>query len=445
MSIRINNFLGVWDQAKGINHTQPEKPSFLKANKGTLIAISMVAFLAIGSLAAGGLLIYLFKMNTIVAWSLLGGGGGALIIDALIGGVILYVRNRKAGEALPDTSGDAKNHLEGGRDVLSNISEGTEHDLGAKDDYKQQSTYRVVSWNVATSKDYSNMCFIKQKMACGTNLADACDELLMDAWSSFQASQEEYAARADLFRQAFHKFEDLDIICLQESWEMEPEDLKAILPEGYSTFSYYNSDGRECAIAWNTSKFSKVDHANLSYASDYISSFNSAPDTIALLKDLINGTTICVGSAHLRGFSLAYATFEEEIRRQQELYKAQAGDNQARYDLAIMDAVQADLYIFAGDLNTTDEHYPARLNIIRGHGYFSDTSDSNPTIYDANLKENDKKTPKPAKLDHIFVKGREGSQVLIHSINPLQSTPLNNFNRPSDHLPIGAEISYTRA
>jgi endonuclease/exonuclease/phosphatase family metal-dependent hydrolase len=360
-----------------------------------------------------------FNVNTIAAWSLLGGGGG-LAIGVLISGVVIFVRHRRSEDNI-SVSNDTKNGLEA-------------------EDHQSQSSYRIVSWNVATLRDYSNMCFINKKMQEGSEFLTAYNEFLNGA--AYEASTEEKQARVGLFQQTFQQFGNPDIICLQETWEMKPQDLQAILPEGYSFFSYENNAGRDCTIVWNSSKFSKISHANINYDPEYIPSYNSSPDTIALLKDNTNGTTICVGSAHLRGFSLAYETFED-MRKKQELERAKTGDNQARYDLDTMDAVQADLYIFAGDFNVTTEHYQPRFDIIREHGYITDVTDSTTTIYDANLRESDGVSPKPVRLDHIFVKGREGTAVQIQSVD-VGATTLNDFNRPSDHLPIGAEVTYTR-
>lgn len=432
MSTRINPEQGTWERPEGVQQNQPEKPSFFEMNKGTIIAVGVVAFLAIGSLVAGGVLLY-FKINTIAAWSLLGGGGGVLVLDALVGGVIFNIRHQKAedGPKILRTSNGSLEQVKGRDNDASEVGK----------DGAQSSTYSVVSWNVATLRDYSNMCFINNKMQGGAEFLDAYNELLTGA--PYQATEQEKLARSGLFQQAFQKFGNPDIICLQESWEMKQRELEAILPEGYSAFSYETSAGRDCTVVWNTSKFSKINHANIVYDPEYIPSFNSSPDTIVLLKDNTNGTTICVGSAHLRGFSLAYNTFEE-MRKMQELHRAEAGDNQTRYDLDTMEGAQADLYIFAGDFNVTAEHYPARLDIIREYGYTNDETDSSPTIYDANLREDDGETPKPARLDHIFVKGREGSKVEIQNVD-LQRTSLNAFTRPSDHLPIGAKVSYLRA
>lgn len=82
-------------------------------NRGTLIAIAAIALLAISSLVAGGLLLH-FELNTTAAWSLLGGGGGILILDALIGGIVLYIRRQKVEDRPPsvDKKGVLPEHME---------------------------------------------------------------------------------------------------------------------------------------------------------------------------------------------------------------------------------------------------------------------------------------------------------------------------------------------
>ena len=258
----------------------------------------------------------------------------------------------------------------------------------------------------------------------------------------YNAKAKEKKARVGMFQEAFQLLGTTDIICLQESTEMQSQDLQNILPSGYSFFSYETTAGRDGTIVWNSEKFDKVAHANVTYDPTYIPlpEYCSAPDTIVLLRDRMNGTTICVGSAHLRGFSLAYNLLEKD-EEQQELKKAQTGDNQTKYDLDTMDAISADLYVFAGDYNVTREHYQPRFDIIYNHAYITDIHDDNPTMYDINLKEQDGETPKPVKLDYIFVKGRKDVQVQVQHID-LQKTQLDNFNRPSDHLPIGAQVQF---
>ncbi len=395
-----------------------QSPLLLDSHKGKLV--TGVALLAIGALIAGGLLHYL-KINTIAAWSLIG-GGSALAVGALIGSLVLFIRHRNASKENVHRAPAQQEWSEG-----SNES----------DRQKKSAAYKIVSWNVATFRDYSNLCSIKNGMVQGLQFLEAYQESQKGA--AYQATDEESAARTVFFRQAFQQFGNPDIICLQESWEMRQEDIQAILPPGYSFFSYESDAGKECTVVWHSEKFSKIGHTDLVYDPTHIISVNSAPDTIALLKDNANGTTICVCSAHLRGFSLAYGTSEETLK-QLELTKAQAGDNQTQVDLKAMDTVQADLYLFAGDFNVTMEHYQQRFDLIARHGYVTDRSDNGPTIYDANLKEEDGITPKPVRLDYIFVKGGKNAHVHIQHID-LPRTELNEYNnRPSDHLPIGAQV-----
>lgn len=269
MNTRIHSLHGTWEPSEGTQQDQLGKPHL---NKGTISAVCCVAFLAIGSLVAGGVLLY-FKINTIAAVSLLGGGGGILILDALVGGVILYLHHQKTkdGSKIPTSNGHSEQV--NGRD-----NDNSEADK----DGAQSSTYSVVSWNVGTLRDYSNMCFINNKMQCGAKFLDAYNELLTGA--PYHATEQEKLARTGLFQQAFLQFGNPDIICLQESYQMKQEELKAILPEGYSNFSYETSSaGRNCTVVWNTSKFSKISHANIFYDPEYIPSFNSSPDTIILL------------------------------------------------------------------------------------------------------------------------------------------------------------------
>lgn len=90
-----------------------------------------------------------------------------------------------------------------------------------------------------------------------------------------------------------------------------------------------------------------------------------------------------------------------------ELQQAERGNHQARFDLETMKGCQSDIYIFAGDFNTTREHYPDRLSIIENEGYVTDLSDTHATILDANLTETDG-APKTVKLDYIYAKSSAG-------------------------------------
>src|ERR1700722_2856852 len=321
-------------------------PSFLEANKNKMIVITVVAAVAISALVAGGLLLY-FKVNTIAALSLMG-GGGALTMGNLIGGVVIYVRHQRP-------SSDAEMNQ---RVAEKNPSE----ERGQK--VKGTHKIKVVSWNVGTRGDYGNMCHLKQRVKffmgkneregafvdIGNNIFEDVgffiaeeattekkaltkEEALWEAWQEvstsggYDTTQEEENARMGIFQHAFEQFDNPDIICLQESHQIEKEkDWERILP-GYTVFTYARYHECNCTIAWKSAQFSKVDQAKIMYDPDYIPSSSSAPDTIVLLKDNANGTTICVGSAHLCGFSLAYETLEGE-EKEANLQQARAGDNQ---------------------------------------------------------------------------------------------------------------------
>lgn len=390
---------------------------------GKAIAITGIALLAIASLVAGGLLFH-YNINFIAAYSyasysLLGVGGGLLVAD-LIAGMIIYIFDQK-----PENN------------LLSNELIIEKRPLEKENILRVDGSYHIVTWNVGTKRDYSNMCCIKNKMNSGTSFVDAFDKRL-----EIEATREESKNRVAIFKNAFSQFNNPDIICLQETWQMQPKALQDLLPKGYTHYSCQDKNcDHDCTIVWNSEKFVKQDEAELNYPQDcLVSPLASAPDTILLLKDTTNGMTICVDSAHLKGFSLAYDTL---LTKNEELDKAKKGDNQARYDLATMDQVQADLYVFAGDFNVTRQHYCHRLHIIEKHGYITDLLDTKPTIYDVNLKE-ENNNPKAAKLDHIYAKGGKNVQVEIKE-TILQRTELNNFNdRPSDHIPIGAKVSYIR-
>ncbi len=162
-----------------------------------------------------------------------------------------------------------------------------------------------------------------------------------------------------------------------------------------------------------------------------------APDTIVLLQDVKEGTTLCVASSRLAGFSLGYDNLQFE-EKEYQLTLAQQGDYQTDYNLNTMNNIQADLYIFAGDFNVTRDHYPQRLKMLEEDKYMTDLSDVEPTLYDANLKEEDKLMPQTVKLDYIYARGNNGLKV---EKEILGNTPLEKLERPSDHLPVAAKIT----
>ena len=109
---------------------------------------------------------------------------------------------------------------------------------------------------------------------------------------------------------------------------------------------------------------------------------------------------------------------------------------------------EADLYVWAGDFNADRRHYDERLKIMYKadpYAYSTDFLDVEPTVYDDDLKGLDGVSPEPVKRDHIFAKGREGLEIKI-SETPLRRTALDKFKqRPSNHVPIAATISFQKS
>lgn len=386
---------------------------FRENNKNKAIATVSIALLAISALITGGLLLY-FKVNTLAAWILMGCGITIAIADA-IGGVMMCICHNKSKKSLHN---DGLQYTPE-KNLSANNEEGNT--------VSNASSYHIVSWNVGSLRDYANMCLIKNMLNNGSEFSSAFREAKK---CQYVATGSEKITRNGIFREAFQQFGNPDIICLQETQWMRPQDFNAILPPGYSYFTSEVEGKRNCTVIWNTEKFSSLHPVPLNYDRQVIT--NPAPDTVVLLQDKTDGVKICVDSVHLRGFSLADRANSSE--------KAKPGDYQALCDLAALNKVVADFYIFAGDLNATPQHYPKRAAIIRSYGYTTDETDMTPTVYDGNLENNDG-SPEAVRLDYIFVKARNGAHAHIRS-ERLKKNELNDFKkRPSDHIPIGAEVT----
>lgn len=412
----INPLAGSWTNLPG---------NFIKKEVGfsnkTIFIATIIAIFAIGATVAGSIL-FDRKIQPTLAKSLLGSGGGILGLEILLG-MISLIRQNLANR--PNYQARIPH-----RDQVK-----TEDPSTAQATNKQPG-YTILSWNIGVSRDFDKLCATKHKMSDdGLTFAQAYKNLD----PTYQASSTENEDRFALFAETFQNFSQScgtpDFICLQESWEIEKlHALPRVLPQGYAST---NSNGQaDCVVAWNTSKFTLLGQATLDYDPNYVATMNSSPDTVVLLQDNETGMTICVGSAHLRGMSLTDIVSSKDTTKAEALERAQAGDNQARYDLATMQKVKAHLYIYAGDFNATREHYPLRLQLLENEGYVSDQSDTTPTIYDSNLVTAEQ-LPMAVKLDHIYAKG---GNVQVQALHPL--TQLDNPNRASDHLPIGAVVTF---
>jgi endonuclease/exonuclease/phosphatase family metal-dependent hydrolase len=261
-------------------------------------------------------------------------------------------------------------------------------------------------------------------------------------------SKKEEVARTKMFKQAFQQFGNPDIICLQETWQTKTKDWEAVLPDGYAYYTHTDDNlNSNCTVVWNVQKFTKIAHASITYDGAYIDpeGTNSlqAPDTAVLLRDKANGTLICVNSVHLSSFPSGNSAVPDE-RGELALQKAAGiGHRQAEYDLNTMAGVDADLYIFAGDFNANANDNP-QFEELKKQGYVTDNTDTAPTVYDARLSDTDGRAPISVKMDYIYAKAASDSLATVKQ-QKLKRTPLDNMKRPSDHIPIGAEVTLTRS
>jgi endonuclease/exonuclease/phosphatase family metal-dependent hydrolase len=359
-----------------------EKPRRLSSTKCFVITMAVIMFLCTISFIAGGILI---SSNNYNGWFLIV-IGGSFGIPSIITSVCGY----------------------------------RTHSLSK--------SYTIVSWNVGTISDFSKMCYMRDALKKHEIFNH------FDYKPHHPKANKDY--KNDLLSTAMEELKP-DILCLQEIWQFTSKDFQDMLPVGYGAFAYHNQNGMDCAVCWNADKFTMIAKANItsivqsefpSLDHNSLREFtNRAPDTIVLLHDKSNDTSICVASVHLKGFSL-----QDLAGKQYELKKAKIGDEQIVYDLNVMQLVKATGYIITGDMNVTQQHYPTRLDIIRQTGYVTN-DDILPTIYDSNLKEADGFTPQFVKLDHIFVKGavRVDTKTIPESAKWI-----------SDHFPVAATIKF---
>ncbi len=238
------------------------------------------------------------------------------------------------------------------------------------------------------------------------------------------------------------------IICLQEVWQFTTQDLNSLVP-GYATVPFINNQD-DCTILYDTSRFSLIAHATAidSKSKAHLSKF-------AYFYDAHLNLCVPVGSFHTSGFSLLGVNGDLESDETKEVTKlAKKGDDYLAEDLQFLmqpptsqlikdmklKIPPAKIHIAAGDLNATAQHYPARLEILFDLDFQNDSSWNEPTMFDANLIDQEGKHPLPVKLDHIFARG---GQVREFSPYPEgNSARLWNFDRPSDHLAVMAEVKF---
>ena len=236
--------------------------------------------------------------------------------------------------------------------------------------HEEGGSYKIVSWNLGTRKDYSNICFIKHELnrvetrwkiaiavailalglflvcgllyyfqqdllsrvaACGgiaLMLGDAVVvAVILSKWKGraarvskayqelhssgelqlgYTTTLKEQQDRTRIFQKAFRQFGNPDIMCLQGTEEMSSEDLINILPKGYT---FFRNEKEEDGVEDKTTVVWNAQ--KFSKVGHTVDAYN----TIILLEDGINGATICVANAHLPSFSLAYENIERRPKK----------------------------------------------------------------------------------------------------------------------------------
>lgn len=288
-------------------------------------------------------------------------------------------------------------------------------------------SYTITSYNMGTFNDFRNVTAARDFVSTGGAPAAAMPHVDANPPPTIPSRlRGEYnLARARLLRGTFEESQKAgaDFICLQENGEF---DVRSSLPANY----YSCTSGATSLIAWDNTKFQLLAYADFTYDSARMGITNSS-DTILLFQDRQQGVRLCITSAYLRAYNLAEPRVDHAAR----------GDYQTDFNLYAMSRVEADVYIFAGDFNVPRPCTSStRLTQLLEARYVTDVEDNAPTIFDANLRDG-AGLALPVKLDHIYARGA-GVGIQSH---PVSTQTLDNFDRASDHLPVGAVVSLRKS
>lgn len=231
-----------------------------------------------------------------------------------------------------------------------------------------------------------------------------------------------------------------DILCLQEVVTLEEK--KWLQEEGLGEI--YESVGEEVAradlwqcetvVAWKKDRFRKIKSVHVQYEqAPYLAPpiQRRPPNTMVLLQDLVIQKTVAVCSAHLAGFNLGFKKPEQQAKK---------GDEQLQHDLDYL-GTMSDFCIYAGDLNATRKHYPARFALLETAGFLSDIDHRVATVFDLNLKsKKNEGAPKKVKLDHVAVKCHEAATIAFTVKEDFPLDPASDLFLASDHVPLFYDI-----
>ncbi len=360
------------------------------------LIITALVITTLGLLAAGGYFLFA-TANTIMGWSLLGGG---LFLACIVPPISILLSSR-SGQSSP-TPGRPDpvpptfpEYIEGSSAVLS-IIEVRPHPVHTP------GVYSALFWNVGTEMDYANICFLRDQIDAGKSLSAAFSQLPKQTEPALVPSEADAQARPGMFRETL-TVASPDLIFLADTWEMGAEELKAMLPPDYLFVSHQDGARRNnCTVAWKMESFTLLDHRGLTYTKEMIPPNGRKPNTLVRLQDR-EGKKIAAIAGHLEGFNLNFAELPD-VERAKALEAAKLGDKQLESDLTVLNSMEADLHIYAADFNADRSIYPKRFTIIEGMGYKKAPVNSYATVYDVHVKDA-AGDPSPLRLDEIYFKG----------------------------------------
>ncbi len=226
---------------------------------------------------------------------------------------------------------------------------------------REPQEYTVMTWNVGTDSDYRRV---------------------YDADPS---------KREDLFRKIFASIKNLDLIGLQEVFDIKES---AFFPK--TEWKFHRNEDNDTSIVWNNKRFKLIADESITYD-------NIAGTTILMLEDRATRLKIRIVSAHIIGFNLENRNGQEQ------------GYDQLKQLLSSLQEPSADSTVLCMDANS-DKTHSNRLEQLKD---YRDDGDESPTSKNQEVGD--------VKLDWIFAKG-------LLEMQPI-ALPKELEENPSDHLP----------
>ncbi|NGX49231.1 MAG: hypothetical protein K940chlam5_00827 [Candidatus Anoxychlamydiales bacterium] len=260
------------------------------------------------------------------------------------------------------------------------------------------STFKVLTWDLSTDKDYSEA--LKR-----------AEETPPEDTTGFSALRDQ---TAKLAYEILIEENELAILCLQNIGS-DLDKIKSFLGDDFDILS----DGQDTAIAYSC-RFTPIKSflSNVREGRRY---------TILTLKDELTEKTYNVASAHISRFNLR--------NPMESMPSGASGDEELQELLSKLNEFEADGTIIGLNTNTTKEHYRARLDLLEKAGFKTNDADRDATTYNEFLSE----TPDECKIkvDYIFTK--KFSFIDFEKTNMTLEKPLIN---PSVHIPVIEQLEF---